>query len=169
MNDKPFFITFYSCRGGAERLLALVNVGVDLARRGRKVLLVDFDLESPGLTALATLRPEQPHSGLVEFVAEYLDTNQAPPVSEYLYRAASIGKKGGELWLMPAGKEDPDYWAVLGRIDWQQLYDLARVSCSSRTRACNGNRKSSPTMYSSTPLAGSTTGRPSAPASCRTW
>ncbi len=151
MNEKPFTITFYSYRGGADRLTALVNVGVDLARRGRKVLLVDFDLESPGLTELAPLRLEQPHLGLVEFVAEYLDTNQAPPVSEYLYRAASIGKKGGELWVMPAGKEDPDYWAALARIDWQELYDSRRwlpihrghapaVATGSQARLCAHQR-----------------------------
>jgi len=123
MNDKPFTITFYSYRGGADRLTALVNVGVELAQRGRKVLLADFDLEAPGLTALAPLRPEEPRAGLVEFVAEYLDTNQAPPVGEYLYRTP-VGKKDGELWVMPAGKEDADYWAALARINWQELYDL---------------------------------------------
>src|ERR1700675_1795040 len=105
MNDKPFYITFYSYRGGADRLTALVNVGVELAQRGRKVLVVDFDVEAPGLTALAPLRPDEPQPGLVEYVAEYLDTNRAPPVGEYLYRTP-VGKKDGELWVMPAGKED---------------------------------------------------------------
>src|SRR5689334_22031775 len=41
--------TFYSYKGGVGRSMALVNVGVLLALEGRRVLLVDWDLEAPGL------------------------------------------------------------------------------------------------------------------------
>lgn len=41
--------TFYSWKGGVGRTMALANVGVQLARRGKRVLLVDWDLEAPGL------------------------------------------------------------------------------------------------------------------------
>ena len=40
------FITFYSYKGGVGRTMALVNVAAELAKRGRKVLIVDFDLEA---------------------------------------------------------------------------------------------------------------------------
>ena len=43
------FVTFYSWKGGVGRTMALANVAVQLARRGRKVLMVDWDLEAPGL------------------------------------------------------------------------------------------------------------------------
>ncbi len=42
-------ITFYSYKGGVGRTLALANIGVLLAKRGKKVLLMDWDLEAPGL------------------------------------------------------------------------------------------------------------------------
>ncbi len=42
-------ITFYSYKGGVGRSMALANVAVMLSRWGNKVLLVDFDLEAPGL------------------------------------------------------------------------------------------------------------------------
>lgn len=43
-------ITFYSYKGGTGRTMALANVGVELARRGPgRVLMVDWDLEAPGL------------------------------------------------------------------------------------------------------------------------
>ena len=42
-------ITFYSWKGGVGRTMAMANVGVQLARRGKRVLLVDWDLEAPGL------------------------------------------------------------------------------------------------------------------------
>jgi MinD-like ATPase involved in chromosome partitioning or flagellar assembly len=42
-------ITFYSYKGGVGRTMALANVSVMLARWGHKVLVVDWDLEAPGL------------------------------------------------------------------------------------------------------------------------
>ena len=42
-------VTFYSFKGGVGRSMALANVAVLLARTGKKVLCVDWDLEAPGL------------------------------------------------------------------------------------------------------------------------
>ena len=42
-------VTFYSWKGGVGRTLALANTAVQLARSGRKVLMVDWDLEAQGL------------------------------------------------------------------------------------------------------------------------
>jgi energy-coupling factor transporter ATP-binding protein EcfA2 len=41
--------TFYSFKGGVGRSMALANIAELLYRRGLKVLLIDFDLEAPGL------------------------------------------------------------------------------------------------------------------------
>lgn len=41
--------TFYSYKGGVGRSMAMANVAEILYRRGLKVLMVDFDLEAPGL------------------------------------------------------------------------------------------------------------------------
>lgn len=42
-------VTFYSYKGGVGRTFALANIGVLLAKRGKRVLLVDWDLEAPGV------------------------------------------------------------------------------------------------------------------------
>ena len=42
-------ITFYSYKGGVGRSMALANVAELLCRRGLDVLMIDFDLEAPGL------------------------------------------------------------------------------------------------------------------------
>jgi MinD-like ATPase involved in chromosome partitioning or flagellar assembly len=117
-----YTITFYSFKGGVGRTLALVNVGAELAKMGRKVLLVDFDLEAPGLETYDRLRPPKPHPGIVEYVTEYERTMQAPDVREYIYPAPVVGKKGGRLWVMPAGRRDANYQAALVNIDWKRLY-----------------------------------------------
>jgi MinD-like ATPase involved in chromosome partitioning or flagellar assembly len=117
-----YTITFYSFKGGVGRTMALVNVAAQLAKMGRKVLLVDFDLEAPGLETFDHLRPPRPHPGLVEFVTEYRRTHCAPDVRDYIYSAGSVGKEGGQLWVMPAGRRDAQYQSALAHIDWIKLY-----------------------------------------------
>ena len=48
-NRKGKIITFYSHKGGTGRKMALANIGVLLSRGGNKTLLIDWDLEAPGL------------------------------------------------------------------------------------------------------------------------
>ncbi len=124
-----YIVSFHSCRGGVGRTTALVNVGLELARRGRKVLLVDFDLESPDLTSFLPRDLPEPHPGIVEYVAAYREKGESPDVTEYLYPVETDGRKD-RLWVMPAGRNDhryypPDrsYWEALAGIDWQGLYE----------------------------------------------
>ena len=143
-----YTITFYSFKGGVGRTLALVNVAAQLAKMGRKVLLVDFDLEAPGLETFDRLRPPEYHPvkvtrsvdegglisvetrkrytptqpGMVEYVTEYMRSKSAPDVRDYVYSAGPVGKKGGQLWVMPAGRRDARYQSALANIDWLALY-----------------------------------------------
>jgi cellulose biosynthesis protein BcsQ len=50
MTDDTCFVTFHSFKGGVGRTLSLYNVGLQLAAWQRKVLLIDADLEAPGLS-----------------------------------------------------------------------------------------------------------------------
>ena len=117
-----YVITFYSFKGGVGRTMALVNVAAELVRRGRKVLVVDFDLEAPGLETYQHLQPPKPHPGIVEYVTEFRRTWQAPEPLDYIYETKPIGKKGGRLWVMPAGRRDTAYRSALASLDWQRLY-----------------------------------------------
>ena len=42
-------ITFYSYKGGVGRTMALANAAVLLSQWGYKTLVIDWDLEAPGL------------------------------------------------------------------------------------------------------------------------
>ena len=46
----PYIFTFYSYKGGVGRSMALMNVAYRLAGWGRHVLIVDMDLEAPGIS-----------------------------------------------------------------------------------------------------------------------
>ncbi|WP_346767257.1 FxSxx-COOH system tetratricopeptide repeat protein [Streptomyces sp. C1-2] len=69
-------MTFYSYKGGTGRTMALVNVGWIMASNGLRVLLVDWDLEAPGLHRY--LRPlfvdsELRHTnGLINMMKSYV-------------------------------------------------------------------------------------------------
>jgi len=99
-----------------------VNVGVELARTGRRVLLVDFDLEAPGLDTFSLLKPKNPSPGVVEYVSEFAASGVAPDVRDYFYECTGLGDKGGRLFVMPAGQGGPQYAKRLEAIDWKSLY-----------------------------------------------
>src|SRR5688572_24738244 len=74
---KPTIITFYSPRGGVGRTFAAYNVGALLAASGRRTLLVDFDLEQPGLTLFAD--PDRhARSGMVDLLIAYIRNDGSP-------------------------------------------------------------------------------------------
>jgi cellulose biosynthesis protein BcsQ len=116
-----YVVTFYSFRGGVGRSLALANVAASLLHKGKRVLVVDFDLEAPGHPTIPFFGKGNDGPGLVEFVSEFRKSHRAPEVTNYtaLCRHES---KGGQLWLMPAGRQDDTYSARLADIDWQHLY-----------------------------------------------
>src|SRR5712691_10637842 len=53
--------TFYSYKGGVGRSMALANVAALLAKWGKKVLVVDWDLEAPGIERF--FEPKTPELG----------------------------------------------------------------------------------------------------------
>ena len=101
--------------------MALVNVGVQLAKAGKRVLLVDFDLEAPGLPTFSLKKPDQETPGLVEYITTYIETGEAADVKDYLYESEEFPSKG-KLWIMPVGKQDEGYSNRLNSIDWKKLY-----------------------------------------------
>ncbi len=118
-----YVTTFYSFKGGVGRTMALVNVAVELAQRGRCVLAVDFDLEAPGLDTFDLPRPPSPVPGIVDFVSEYLDTGQAPDVGKFVFESSGVGSNSGGLWIMPSGAHLDSYASTFAKIDWGALYE----------------------------------------------
>src|ERR1700735_1518993 len=101
--DVGQIVTFYSFKGGTGRTMALANVAWILAANGERVLVADWDLESPGLHRFFQpfLDPrvgEQP--GIIEFIRTYewaavKFTKQLPTADdEESKTAAEQGLKG---------------------------------------------------------------------------
>ena len=117
-----YITTFYSFKGGVGRTMALVNVAVKLALAGRRVLVVDFDIEAPGLDTFGVLKPHKEIPGLIDFVTQYLNSGQAADVSDFIGECPPIGEKDGKLWVMPSGRQDA-YAARFNQVDWGDLYE----------------------------------------------
>lgn len=117
-----YVVTFYSYKGGVGRTMALVNVGAELARSGRSVLLVDFDLEAPGIETFNLPKPRSQKPGVVDYITRYLSTGKPPQIEDYVYQSTRFGDAGGSLWIMPPGKQDKYYGHRLHSINWQHLY-----------------------------------------------
>jgi len=116
-----YIITFYSYKGGVGRTMALANVATLLAQKGKRVLLVDFDLEAPSLPNYGGLSDLVIEHGLVDYISAYRETGKAPDVAEHIYKC---DQDGNPIWIMPAGDTlTNDYSRKLASIDWRTLYE----------------------------------------------
>ncbi|MFD3499357.1 KGGVGR-motif variant AAA ATPase [Streptomyces sp. NPDC058678] len=135
-------VTFYSYKGGVGRSMALANIADQLARSGMRVLMVDFDLEAPGLEHFFPLDHARVRGreGLLDLLLAFkyamsVASSAADEGEEDAYRdldryISTIYPRrsdGGCLDLLPAGLRQTDdqitrYGAELRRFDWQDFY-----------------------------------------------
>src|SRR5215213_2144962 len=73
--------TFYSYRGGAGRTMALANIAEMLCRRGRRVVMVDCDLESPALEQYFPIDTTRARGGkgLLDLIRDFKAVLSNPP------------------------------------------------------------------------------------------
>lgn len=129
--------TFYSYKGGVGRSMALANVADLLARRGVRVLMIDFDLEAPGLEKFFQVNQEgiRRHLGLLDLLLAYKHSMSLSRGDELTFKDLSRFvcpvyerlKGGGRLDLMPAGQRGSAealarYALNLRSFDWQDFY-----------------------------------------------
>jgi hypothetical protein len=68
--QAPRRLVFWSVKGGVGRSTALSVLAVHLAQCGRNVLVIDADLEAPGLGALLLDEGVRPRYGLLDYMAD---------------------------------------------------------------------------------------------------
>ncbi len=109
----------YSIKGGVGRSTAFAAWAHHLVRLGKKVLVVDLDLEAPGIQSLLLADDEsaQPEFGMIDWLTE----SRVGQADAALFRdmtAAAALKPGtpGRIDVIPAsGRQSRDYVAKLGR------------------------------------------------------
>jgi hypothetical protein len=69
-DSEPARFVFASVKGGVGRSTALAVLATDLARKGRKVLVIDLDLEAPGIGAMLLNPQDMPQFGVLDWLVE---------------------------------------------------------------------------------------------------
>jgi tetratricopeptide (TPR) repeat protein len=139
-------ITFYSYKGGTGRSMTLANVAWILASNGKRVLVVDWDLEAPGLhryfSPFLVDKNLTSSEGVIDFVIDYATEAMTPPQegevvprdwyvehADLARYAASLEWDGwdfpgeGTLDFVSAGCQGPSYSTRVNTFDWQSFYD----------------------------------------------
>ena len=77
-------VVFYSYKGGVGRTTALIQTAFQLARAGKRVVLVDMDVEAPGLQALLPPTDKPVEEGLIDYLWErqtcFFDDHHQPSI-----------------------------------------------------------------------------------------
>lgn len=93
---------FASLKGGVGRSTALSVAAADMASRGRKVLLVDLDMEAPGLGAMLLERNTLPRFGTIDALVESLHGPLDQEFLADLVGPSSLAEGHGRIDVVPA-------------------------------------------------------------------
>lgn len=116
---------FFSIKGGVGRSSALTMLAIELARRGKRVLVVDGDFESPGLSSSLLPRDDgQPAYGVVDWLTAQalgadVETLQRMALTQVVEHSPLNSRLAlqGQLLVAPAyGQKTQAYVAKLARL-----------------------------------------------------
>lgn len=116
----PPIIVFYSFKGGVGRSTALASFAIQRTRMGEKVVVIDFDLDSPGIGVLLSADKKGTTApwGVLDYMLErpYGRVN----LEDYVHACRREEVTGsGEIKVFPAGQMDERYPSKLSRIDFE--------------------------------------------------
>jgi hypothetical protein len=142
--------TFYSFKGGVGRTMALANVAELLCSRGLNVLMVDFDLEAPGLERFFETGAWgiSGNRGVIDMMCSYRELRLLPrlgasgdehdenrdssrplltePLANFVTTIPRADEDDGELFLITAGARAGDdlerYAERVRTFDWDEFY-----------------------------------------------
>jgi len=133
--------TFYSYKGGVGRSMALVNIAELMYRAGLKVLMIDWDLEAPGLERFFPAKKVDEvlkGPGVMEMLLAYKSkASQFKPgpgnslfpvfeIKDYVIDIHDDSNEQGRLWFLPAGRRAEnqffEYSNQVKIFDWQDFY-----------------------------------------------
>ncbi len=127
-------VVFFSIKGGVGRSSALAATAWAFAQAGKRVLVLDMDLESPGLSSSLLPEIQQPTYGITDWLVEDLVDNAEAVFQDM--RATSDLSHDGEIYVVPAHGANPgEYVAKLARVWMPKIAaDGTRQNWSARLR-----------------------------------
>ena len=133
MNTKKI-ISFYSYKGGVGRSQMLVNVASYLAHYfDKKILLIDWDLEAPGLHNFWGKDNLNGQKGVIDLFYEYRETlkkafkksdqNIQQFDKSFVINLLQSRHATGKIDLVPAGSYDDFYYDKVNNFNWSEFYE----------------------------------------------
>lgn len=109
--------TLYSVKGGVGRSTSAAILSWHLAQRGENVLVVDLDLESPGISSAMLDLSSQPELGVVDWFVEDLVGQGDHVIERMVARPSWRSDLRGDVGIVTAhGAQPSEYLAKLGRV-----------------------------------------------------
>lgn len=130
MGQDGTIITFYSYKGGVGRSMALANIGILLARWGYRTLLVDFDLEAPGLEyffldTFESIDDAERSEGTLELLSHAFNGRRGPMIDTLHTAPRRLRLRGlpsAPISLLTAGRRDDKYFERVRDLDARTAY-----------------------------------------------
>jgi cellulose biosynthesis protein BcsQ len=133
--------TFYSFKGGVGRSMALANIAELFYQVGLRVLIVDWDLEAPGLERFffEDVREIMDKPGVIDLLYDYkrriskklsVKKGEELPFENpynYITDIYPNSQNGGKIYLLTAGKRSEEHYAnyadLVINFDWSDFYE----------------------------------------------
>ena len=120
--DNPAIVSFYSFKGGVGRSTALAATALHLAAAGERVVVLDCDLDAPGVGfLLAGHDGATAPWGIADYLLEWpiVAGGGDLDLADYYHRCpTSLFSGPGEIAVFPSGSTDRRYVGKLARLDY---------------------------------------------------
>ncbi|MCG8554178.1 MAG: ParA family protein [Proteobacteria bacterium] len=101
---RPPRATLFGVKGGVGRSTAICVWSWHLATRGKKVLVVDLDLEAPGVSSMLLSSGAEPDYGLVDWLVEDAVGNADDELGRMMIAQSSLADgTPGQILVAPCG------------------------------------------------------------------
>ncbi len=128
-------VVFFSVKGGVGRSTALAAAAWNMAKKGKTVMVVDMDLESPGLSTSLLPENNQPNYGLLDWLVEDVVDNGDEVLQQIFAYSPLADDSKGRIIVIPAhGRKGGDYISKMGRAWMPRINDNERISWPQRLR-----------------------------------
>ena len=118
---KPAVAAFYSFKGGVGRTVALSSVALLLAQAGHRVVVVDLDIEAPGVAPFLMCETSLPDDGVVDYLVEWqLNENRQRTLASFVAIQTEPGLVNETpIRVIPSGKVNGSFVEKVARLDFE--------------------------------------------------
>ncbi|MCH8293531.1 AAA family ATPase [Candidatus Poribacteria bacterium] len=123
-SNTPAIVSFYSFKGGVGRTTTVAAIALLLAQAGKRTLVLDLDLEAPGVGTLLLEGITLPDDGIVDYLVE-LRLSMSRPANLAIYvtvqNSPDLIDEGELLRVMTAGKLNTNFVEKIARLDFENF------------------------------------------------